>query len=534
MTQLYSAVDFRTAPHDLPCRRVADAQQSGAIPTFPYFNCARWISSYRISPNFKAYGGGTYCFTLTVKSPPGCTSYCCTKSDVKKIEFNVRRECNVLGAVIKSTVNGAPTRIGPAFEYPPAGPPGSAILRLTQLGLGPGDDGAQVCLTLAANALGRGCSTLEELCVPPPGRPGSTCSVALFDSQLDCCPISTVSAPIPQTPPLLAGRDGPFPPTIYPPPPPPLPPPATPTPCTVCAYLTLTPSSPIYPISITTEQCDNFAEIITADVSSQAEMVAAPLLDMPYTTSCSETQIKVCGTFKSAVETASLQTWVTSRVAHWLSLATGDSSSGSGGSCPAFLYGYRVTVTVGGDGQWPTIPASCLSASVSTVCEAQPVPYPKCACNSRPRATPFAAIPLIFKAPGRTSSTTLYCFTTDVISPYSSTGSCGSSTTLLKAEIWANEAKRRKVVAIAVQPANSTDLTFHAPTWGAVGEQTLKATPLMWDLTQANGGKICLELDKATDLGSFCNNVPGSPPTCWITFFSPDKKCCPLFAASLM
>jgi hypothetical protein len=55
-------------------------------------------------------------------------------------------------------------------------------------------------------------------------------------------------------------------------------------------------------------------------------------------------------------------------------------------------------------------------------------------------------------------------------------------------------------------------MNFISATWGAVGEQTVKATPLRWTKAQANGGKICLELDYSTDLNEFC--MYGAD-TCW-------------------
>ena len=91
---------------------------------------------------------------------------------------------------------------------------------------------------------------------------------------------------------------------------------------------------------------------------------------------------------------------------------------------------------------------------------------------------------------------------------------CGKTTNMLKAEIWADDAQRRKVVAIGVQPGDSPTMKFLSTTWGAMGEQTVKATPLNWNKAQMEGGKICLELDNSTTLDSFCE-TGGIYNTCW-------------------
>ncbi|GIM00871.1 hypothetical protein Vretimale_5766 [Volvox reticuliferus] len=281
--------------------------------------------------------------------------------------------------------------------------------------------------------------------------------------------------------------------------------------------------NPLYPINITKSQCYIFVEIVVADIVARAQMEDAILRSDSPAISCANNQVKICGLFASDAEGAKLQPWIEARVTGWLSIVTDLAT------CPAFLNGYDVAVATGGDGQWPNLPASCLNATRTVACRPQEIPFPKFACNTRQRITPFAALPVIFKAQGRKNTTTLYCFTTDTFMPDDINSSCGSTTTLLKAEIWANETQRHKVIAVGVQPGNSDTLSFRAVTWGAKGEQTLKVTPLNWNTTQAKGGKICLEVDDSTTLTTLCNGVLN---TCWINFFSPTKKCCPLYAAS--
>ncbi len=51
-----------------------------------------------------------------------------------------------------------------------------------------------------------------------------------------------------------------------------------------------------------------------------------------------------------------------------------------------------------------------------------------------------------------------------------------------------------------------------APSWGAVGDQTLKVT-LGWTKAQAAGGQICLELLNTITLDEFCMGTASD--TCW-------------------
>ena len=63
---------------------------------------------------------------------------------------------------------------------------------------------------------------------------------------------------------------------------------------------------------------------------------------------------------------------------------------------------------------------------------------------------------------------------------------------------------------------------------------TVKATPLSWTTAQADGAQICMEV--VGDLYDFClpgaNN--GDKQLCWANLFDASKKCCPLYAASIL
>ncbi|GLI66631.1 hypothetical protein VaNZ11_010560, partial [Volvox africanus] len=197
---------------------VAFGEQTGLIPAFPFRGCVNKIGAYRIGSDIKSLGGGKYCFKIKVNS--NCTNACCS-TDLYKIEFNVSDSCIVQPAgEVKATINGVPTRVGATYDRPVNGRNGSAILRLTQLGLNlTTAANAEVCLTLKTNRLGKGCGTLEQMCVPPPTAPIGVCSVAMFDKSMKCCPVSSNQYPIPN----LNVPPSPPPPSPSTPPPPPSP-----------------------------------------------------------------------------------------------------------------------------------------------------------------------------------------------------------------------------------------------------------------------------------------------------------------------
>ncbi|GIL50249.1 hypothetical protein Vafri_6458 [Volvox africanus] len=211
----------------------AASLQIGTIPFFPYFDCVRAASSFSLAPEVTSMGGQQYCFTIVANN---CTRNQCCNRDLKKIEFNVYSECVVIGADVKATINGVPTKVGPFYDKPFDGTNGSAVLRVTQLGLNMSSNGTKICLTLTTNRYGRGCTTLEQLCIPPTGMAPGSCLTALFDSTLDCCPISrtgtNLKLPQPPSPaPTSPSPPAPSPPSPSPPSPrPPSPSPPSPSP----------------------------------------------------------------------------------------------------------------------------------------------------------------------------------------------------------------------------------------------------------------------------------------------------------------
>nr|ABA41404.1 pherophorin-C6 protein precursor [Chlamydomonas reinhardtii] len=485
----------------------ASAQQTGLYPSFPYCQCTKTPSAYRLSPTVTSTGAGTYCFTLSAnKVPAGCTHKCC-KADLKKIEFNVNDACDVFSPSLKATINGVRTKVAPAINKAQNGPVGSTTLVLTQLGLGLGNDGAQVCITLGLNKNGKGCTTLEELCVPPAGMPAGVCTAALFDSQNDCCPLSQANVPSP---------------------PPPSPPPPSPPPrCEVCAYIALVDpeNNAPFPYAFSADECDSYAQTLIDDITAQAGDAGATIVTPFAKVDCQERLIKVCGEFFSNEEGALIQDWIGEQVSVWNDMVTG-------GQCPAYLSGYSVVTAVGGDGSdVNSLPMSCLNAFKSTACAPETVDFPKCQCTTKAFATPFAVKPMMSEMAGPSKDTTSYCFELAVVAPANPGSACGKTSTVNKAEFFADDTKRRQIKSIGIKPAGAAGYKWVAPSWGAVGDQTLKVT-LGWSTAQAAGGRICLELYNTTSLDDFC--MGAAMDTCWLNLFDTTRNCCPLYTSSLV
>ena len=185
----------------------------------------------------------------------------------------------------------------------------------------------------------------------------------------------------------------------------------------------------------------------------------------------------------------------------------------TGGQCPAYLSGYSVVTAVGGDGSdVNSLPMSCLNAFKSTACAPETVDFPKCQCTTKAFATPFAVKPMMSEMAGPSKDTTSYCFELAVVAPANPGSACGKTSTVNKAEFFADDTKRRQIKSIGIKPAGAAGYKWVAPSWGAVGDQTLKVT-LGWSTAQAAGGRICLELYNTTSLDDFC--MGAAMDTCW-------------------
>ncbi|GIL92059.1 hypothetical protein Vretifemale_19550, partial [Volvox reticuliferus] len=306
------------------------------------------------------------------------------------------------------------------------------------------------------------------------------------------------------------------------------PPPSPPPSCIVCAYVTLQPSAAVtFPYQIPSEQCQAYADIIVSNVTSTSASVGAVLLQVSPVT-CGDDFIKVCFVFSSGADASKLQPYMEVLVPSWI-------LGGSGGAaCPPYLNGYTVTAAVAGNGHPASPPSSgCLDYITAAACAAPPSPVPARVCNTTQRLTPFAATPFLETYPGR-KTTTLYCFNISLVTPVDPDSFCGSTTTLRSVEIWADVDQRARIKGFGLQTAGSTGFTFVPQIWGPVDEATniiaVKTSAFYWALSDANGGKVCLELDGPATPQTICKFNGGA---CWIALFDESKDCCPIYQAAL-
>ncbi|GIL60504.1 hypothetical protein Vafri_15048 [Volvox africanus] len=334
------------------------------------------------------------------------------------------------------------------------------------------------------------------------------------------------------------------PPHPSPSPPPPFsgiesPPLSPPPPCTVCVSFRLERYAwPLYDVAFRPHICESLSDTVNQLIHDMAANVDVDVLDV-LSTSCSDTLMKVCLIFASNEEGGKLQSQ-----AELFNTIFPDKVLDAFGlnACSEIIEGYTFSLFVGGDGNDPSTDTGCVQYDLSYSCA---LPSgggkPNCTCITQPGTTPFGAQKALTELPGRRTSTVLYCFETAAAVKVTSYGAvfdgsdfdvCDSTTVLRKAEIWANDAQRQAVKGIGLQPSGSSTMKFISPSWGAQGTNVLKANQLNWTLEQADGGRICIELVKGTDLSSFCN-VVGGPATCWIYLFDPTGACCPGFKATL-
>ncbi|GIL64338.1 hypothetical protein Vafri_18309 [Volvox africanus] len=500
VTALLIAAAFVAAP--LP-----SAAQNG---TFPFFKCGGTPTPYSFPGSSASYRNGTFCGTLAV-TPPKNASDPCAKADLRKIEVNINPACDVKNTIVKATINGVPTAVSPSFFVPAGAPEGSVALRLTQLGLGLGNDGDNICITLSAKTPGaNACTNLESLCQAPPGAAPGTCVAALVDTTLRCCAINEVS-------------------------------PVRPPPRLTCGYVHPRPTATaIFPLTIESRRCNALGTRMINDTLNQAALVGAVMDDRvkPFY-NCSDTVIRACWAFNSPADGAKLQAWAKEVVVKWHDYASGLDQSNL---CRPWLSGYQMDVVIGGVGTFPDVPLGDVNANytqdapadkANIVCgpDKSKVDYPKCTCNTTVFATRFGVDPWIYMYPGRKRTTTLYCFTVLVVNASDPTSPCGRTDKLFKAEIWGDDKQRQKLKGIAVQPAGAKTFTYRSPSWGAPGDQTIKVSQLNWTPQQAHGAQVCLELDSTTDIDSFC--IYGLAKTCWINFFDESLACCPLYPSNV-
>ncbi|GIL50670.1 hypothetical protein Vafri_6794 [Volvox africanus] len=501
--------------HAITALLIATAFVAAPLPStaqyekFPFFKCGV-PTPYSFPGSSASFGNGTFCGTLAV-TPPKNASDPCAKADLRKIEVNINPACDVKNTIVKATINGVPTAVSPSFFVPAGAPEGSVVLRLTQLGLGLGNDGDNICITLSAKTPGatNACTNLESLCQAPPGAAPGTCVAALVDTTLRCCAINEVS-------------------------------PVRPPPRLTCFYLHPRPTpAASTPFIFNSRECKRATDDIRYTIDNQIAAVGAELDDRvtPFH-NCSESVASVCWAFSSPAEGAKLQEWAKDLVVRWQLDAIGFLTEFK---CYPWLIGHQIEMVFAGYGTYPNLPRGDINANATQdappeqaniICtpDLSKMTYPKCTCNTTTFATQFGVQKWMYTYPGRKPTTTLFCFTVLVLNASDPTSPCGRTDKLFKAEIWGDDKQRQKLKGIAVQPAGAKNLTYRSPSWGAPGDQTIKVSQLNWTPQQADGGRICLELESNTDLDSFCLFKLGK--TCWINFFDESLACCPLYPST--
>ncbi|EFJ42018.1 extracellular matrix glycoprotein pherophorin-V4 [Volvox carteri f. nagariensis] len=476
----------------------------GSIPNFPFRNCNTTNGAYRLAPVWRPSGINTYCFKIQVSQDAlSCTGACCS-ADLHKIEFNVSSSCLVAGASVVATVNGVRTRVGATLDKAPAGPVGSAVLRLTQLGLDTTTaQDAEVCLTLKTNRGGQGCTTLEQLCSSP-GFPAGTCTAAMFDVACDCCPVSQAGQALPPPPPVI-------PPVLRP--------------CDVCIAATIVPpANDVRPYRYDSATCaaiqQNIANAMNSLLGGANINVFSPFA--PNASQCFDTQIITCGRFNGS-DTDALAT-LTGAVQQQLPAFVEIASGGS--VCNPKLEKYTVTVSTINN-----VADQCLDLSQSASCFLPGVPFPNCTCNTTQGVMPFTVSPTWYAQPANVRwgrNVTEYCFTVNTLQPSQVVPSTcyNANDALAKIEWYASDAFRSAVKGFTVYPAGGSNKTI-ADSWGATGTDTLKVN-LNWNLQQANGGKVCVAIQNPFTMGNICKGALGQ---CYASIFNRDNSdyCCPIY-----
>ncbi|GIM11991.1 hypothetical protein Vretimale_15423, partial [Volvox reticuliferus] len=286
--------------------------------------------------------------------------------------------------------------------------------------------------------------------------------------------------------------------------------------CKLCInFLIVPPLWDFPPYRFDNASCELLQHSVIRPIEAQIAALNLVLLQ-PFVADpslCSPLGTKICAIFQTAADAQLMQPFLQAIV----SLAVHNLVSSI---CPA-TPGYKV--------QAFTEPDSCVKLHGGSECPPGPNQFPNCRCNKTRGITPLYVLPNVQIAPGRTPSTNLYCFRIGIVpEAFRLQGTCVGNT-LNKAEFWADEAQRRKVVGFRVTPRGGPQ-RYVAVSWGAKGDNTVKATQLNWGLDQAEDGEICLELLKDVALGDFCL---GGENGCFVGLFNDRRDCCPTYAATV-
>ncbi|GLI62288.1 hypothetical protein VaNZ11_004851 [Volvox africanus] len=329
----------------------------------------------------------------------------------------------------------------------------------------------------------------------------------------------------PPSPPLMSRMYSPPP---RPSPPPPYDvnsdlffPPPPPTPCTVCVSMGIYDNGMSVPF-ISQAGCYRISDLIIKNVTVKANSVGARLYqsDGSPSVDCSRRDlIRVCFKFVSNDDGNKLQSYTSWMVMIWSQL-------------PAYNICYKdpspvVKVYMGGEGDDP-LATSCLQDEYGTGC----ITVGPNTCTTTPGATPFGVRPHLTKLPGYSSNTVMYCFEIVKVPVVETNTTCGNSTVLHKAEIFVDPRKAKRLVGMYIKPAQAVNMKVIRPILDP-SSKSLVVNQIQWTLKEADGGRICLELYKKTDITSICHGTINGVPSCWINLDDPSGGCCPSYHSEI-
>ncbi|GIL86128.1 hypothetical protein Vretifemale_14553 [Volvox reticuliferus] len=231
--------------------------------------------------------------------------------------------------------------------------------------------------------------------------------------------------------------------------------------------------------------------------ASNISPIAAPFA--PNSTTCFDDTVLTCGNFNG--EDLSKLERLFNEVSDLLSYFIGVASSGD--ICNPKLEGYTVLIT--------TQDNICLDVSQSASCFLPNQPFPNCTCNTTQGVLPFIVSPSYYPraSPFFGSLVTEYCFTLNTLPAAAIVPStCYKANDLLaKIEWYADEALRSAVKGYTITPFGGPSKKVF-PSWGAPGTSTLKVN-LNWNGTMANGGLVCVAVQKPYTMQNLCKGAPG-------------------------
>ncbi|KAG2489691.1 hypothetical protein HYH03_011800 [Edaphochlamys debaryana] len=472
---------------------------------FPYASCLRPLSTsvYSAVPVAKttsfSYGERT-CWTFLYRdeqcTKPNATLNgkwpACCEQGFHKFEININRSCVPAGGSGRPFTANA-TYKGKATVVPYArlwNDGAGATLYVTGLdAFGPAVNGTQFCLTLlkADNM----CPTLKKLAPEWPKW-----SLAMWDENHKCCPVSNGSYPSP-------------------------PPPRPVVPCETC-YSFFTVSGPGVPPSnwfADPAHCAN-AQSAWEDFFLGSPTVPEHIASGFNTYECSGDTFKVCGAYVSVNDATAVVNAV-----DWDALLAQVFLLGD--ACPVELSGQRVFVSGSND--------ECGFYSGSRDCAFPPPPFPNCTTCLMSQVLQFTVGQVITTR--RASAASTYHCASVTINEEPTTGGqlakfCNKVTELKKVEFWLDWEKRLDIESVVlfskdVPKGKSVSIAWDRPSNSA------RITALDWTVSwvAANEPQICFEIDNVN--GGILDLTPRpAEKKLWWSAFDHSNRCCPTEASS--